>query len=121
VKALKITTDGKKEVVDVECSDSEKQLDVLYELVEGYIKIIRLSEPFSNFVMIVDDEGLVKEKPINSIATSFYNLERTDWQSYIVGDAVIMRWDPPSDITGLTEDDIVIFETVVPRGWTGIF
>lgn len=77
-------------------------LNRLQQLVGGYIEIVHPVGLVPPFVMVVDEEGRCKDKPINRIATYIYH------SSPIVGDIVIMveglNRDGDRDIVGLTEE-----------------
>lgn len=62
-------------------------LKTLQEIVGGYIEIIQLSMNGArhNKVLIVDEEGLIKRKPINREATILLNKPPL----FIVGDVVL--------------------------------
>lgn len=78
-------------------------LDRLQQLVGGYIEIVHPVGLVYPFAMIVDEEGLLKNKRENWIASYLYNCS-----SPIVGDVVIMveglNRDGERDIVGLTEE-----------------
>jgi len=59
--------------------------------------------------MVVDEEGLIKNKPVNLIGSTCYGTVR--YGSPIVGDIVIMReecGDDGMDLASLTESDITL-------------
>lgn len=81
----------------------QRRLDLSYlQLgVDGPIEIVNLrfrnaKNTTSRYLMVVDDEGLLKEKKPNGIASLLYG-------DLIVGDAVIGIWDtdPEPDIYAL--------------------
>jgi hypothetical protein len=53
------------------------------KLVGGYVELVRTRD---NHTLIVDEEGLLKGKPINRIATPMYNSPG----NCIVGDALLL-------------------------------
>jgi len=59
--------------------------------------------------MIVDEEGLLKKKPLNRIGSDLYNFKSKGKQSPIVGDVVIVKeveTGDGGDISALTDDEI---------------
>lgn len=61
-------------------------LSELQTAVGGNIEIVRLSK---NLLMVLDEEGKLKDKPLNLIATRLYRvLAKID--DYIVGDVLIV-------------------------------
>lgn len=64
--AYKILTDGS--VIDVDLSDrgSRVDLELAQEVVEGYIEPVRIND---ETLMIVNEEGLLKDLPINISAS----------------------------------------------------
>ena len=69
------------------------------KVVKGWTEIVRL--PGEPYVLIVNEEGLLLDMPVNAIASMLYH-------ETIVGPAVIMRvvmTDEGPDIAGLADDD----------------
>lgn len=84
--ALVIKSNG--EVLQASPSNNKYfQLEELQSLVGGYIEILRVWYNNKKRLMIVDDEGKLKEKPINRLATKIYNAP----DEFIVGDVVIIK------------------------------
>lgn len=100
-----LTTDNKVSII---------VLDPVYETLKssvgGYIEHTNpfmLREPNC---MIVDEEGLLKEKPLNFLATWFYNGKTTTPIDFspIAGDVVFCKdgyRDEEPDILGYTEEE----------------
>ena len=67
-------------------SDVHMSLEKLQEIVGGYIRIVKLSD---GRTMIVDEEGLLKNKPLNKPATELAqpSIHSND---YIVGNVVVL-------------------------------
>lgn len=72
MKTLKITTDSKISIIDLNF-DHES----LREEVGGYVELVRTQKLLDYFktkvVMIVDEEGLVKNLPVNPMGCYFYD------------------------------------------------
>ena len=84
MKTLKITTDNKISIIDLDF-DHES----LREEVGGYVELVRTQKLRDYFktkvVMIVDEEGLVKNLPMNPMGCYFYDTDKHG--NPIVGDA----------------------------------
>lgn len=99
-KFLRIQPDGFMELRDL---DQERDLlDVIHdELDGGFFEVVRCQTLPRKFVMLVDDCGVLKDLPINPIATILYT-------QAIAGTALIMKEaydDGEPDLFGLDEDD----------------
>lgn len=60
-------------------------LEKMQKLVGGYIECISLGD---DLVMVVDEEGKLKNKPINELATRIFS-NNSPYFDTIVGDAII--------------------------------
>lgn len=75
-----------------EISNTECMLCELQRLVDGHIEVVRL---FGDFIGIVDEEGKIKNKPINVILH----------KDYICGNVVCIK-ERDEDFVGLTAEEI---------------
>lgn len=86
MKTLKITTDSKISIIDLNF-DHES----LREEVGGYVELVRTQKLLDYFktkvVMIVDEEGLVKNLPVNPMGCYFYDTNKHG--NPIVGDVIL--------------------------------
>lgn len=102
---VKISTTGLIEIKDFDPVQQDVN-DVIHDALDSYYEIVRCrSLPFK-FLMLVDDCGLLKELPINGIASELYGVRVHGCP--ICGPAVIMREDMVDgepDIVGMTEED----------------
>lgn len=105
MKAIVVKTDDTFSVVDV-----ENKLKPLQKLVGGGIEIVYPREAYKNSWMerdhlfLVDEEGLLKDKYVNSFGTMLYNgYALTPY--VIAGDIVILGIDG-EDFRGLIDDEI---------------
>jgi len=73
------------EMYDFTKASSEIDLKFLQESVGGYIEMVWLDE---ELVMVVDEEGKLKDKPINTKATQLYQ-KKFGPVDFIVGDVVV--------------------------------
>ena len=87
MKAIKITTDNKITEINVE-EPPHRSLGVE---VGGFIEIVRPRRLKSPYVMIVDEEGLLKECHENLVGSVLYGASEHGYP--IFGDIVIMRED----------------------------
>ena len=97
-----IITPAPKVTFTVKETDAEGMLHDLQDAVDGYIEIVR---PFGNsgghLVMVVNDEGLIRDLPVNPIGSLIYG-------DLIVGAIVIMKEgirDGEPDLIGLTSEE----------------
>ena len=86
MKTLKITTDNKISIIDVDLDDYR----ALQQEVEWYIETVRTQIMYDYFrapvLMIVDEEGLIKNLPANAVASHFYGCQNHG--HIIAGDAI---------------------------------
>lgn len=78
------------------------------EAVDGWIEIVRPGGLKSPYVMVVNEEGLIKELPINIAGSILYGTPAHG--SPIVGNIVIMKegWtDEGQDLLGLSDEEVV--------------
>lgn len=76
--ALLIKTDGTEEKVEPK-NGTDFSLEELQGFIGGLIEIVRATK---NRILVVDDEGLFKEKEINWVASHYA-------RTFIVGDALL--------------------------------
>lgn len=99
-RAIVITTGNQVYTRDMKIVDGFMTKD-LQDAVGGFFEIVQpmhLKEPY---VIVCDDEGILKRKSLNPIASLWYG-------SAIVGDVVIMKEgfrDGEPDIIGLDEEE----------------
>lgn len=86
MKTLKITTDNKISIIDLDFDHKS-----LREEVGGYVELVRTQKLLDYFktkvVMIVDEEGLVKNLPVNPMGCYFYDTNKHG--NPIVGDVIL--------------------------------
>ena len=103
MKTLKITTDNKISIIDLDF-DHES----LREEVGGYVELVRTQKLLDYFktkvVMIVDEEGLVKNLPVNPMGCYFYDTKKHG--NPIVLDVILgLLVGFEMDVTGLGDRD----------------
>ena len=71
--------------------DVEPTLKDMQEFVSGYIEVVYLNK---ESMMIIDEEGKIKDKPINKEATDIAHKHQAIFNTdYIAGDAMILSGD----------------------------
>ena len=115
--AVMIRADGTVETVDV---GEEITLRRLQELVGGYIETVSPRFPVSDeLVMLCDEEGKLKEMPMNELASACAYLLEGDC---LAGDVIILSVDH-EDFVGLTDPQASAIRSMIPltaksRGYT---
>ena len=75
MKTLKITTDKKISIVDVDFKDFRS----IQQAVGGYFETVKTRKMWDYFkapvIMLVDEEGLIKGLSCNAVASVFYGIE----------------------------------------------
>ena len=86
MKTLKITTDNKISIIDVDLDDYR----VLQQEIGGYVEKVHTQIMYDYFrapvLMLVDEEGLLKDLPTNAVASYFYGYQNHG--HIIAGDAI---------------------------------
>lgn len=86
MKTLKITTDNKISIIDVDVDDHK----ALRQAIGGYVEAVHTGAMHEYFkapvLMLVDEEGLIKNLPANAVASHFYGCQNHG--HIIAGDAI---------------------------------
>ena len=102
MKTLKITTDNKISIIDVDVDDHK----ALRQAIGGYVETVHTGVMHEYFkapvLMLVAEEGWLKRLPINEVASHFYGYQ--EHGHIIVGD-VIFAISLGENMTGLGERD----------------
>ena len=102
MKTLKITTDNKVSIIDVNLDDYR----ALQQEIGGYIETVHTQIMYDYFkapvLMLVDEEGLIKNLPVNAVASHFYGYQKHDCT--IAGDA-LFAISLGENMTGFGERD----------------
>lgn len=103
MKTLKITTDNKISIVDVDFKDFRS----IQQAVGGYFETVKTRKMWDYFkapvIMLVDEEGLIKGLSCNAVASVFYGIE--EHGCMIAGD-VIFGLVLGEDIIGFGNRDV---------------
>lgn len=99
MKALLIPVDGKPHF-----SDIPDDLHGMQSVVGGYLEVVGVHDLRPDMIMVIDEEGKLKGKPVNRLASMIYC---SPWD-HIVGDAFIVKrgyvaGEP--DLVGLSPSD----------------
>jgi len=94
---LFVSTENVVEIVEV--ND-----DQIREKIGGWMEIVR-PRGLPNFCLLVDEEGLLKNKPINSVGSLWYGY-RTHGNP-IVGDILISKLDGEGNLVSFDDADIL--------------
>jgi len=103
MKALKIDTENKFSVVDVE----EPLYRDLKTAIGRRVEVVHPRGLARPFIMIVDEEGIIKQRPVNTIGSFLYGAHIQG--NVIAGDIVIIReadGEDGPDFVGLLDQDI---------------
>lgn len=114
IKALFAKVTGEREVKNLE----EPLVNSIIDTLNGYFEIVRPRYKLPNkFVMVVDEEGLLKGLSLHQIGTILYNnlkrtTERFNGQLHpIVGNVLFIRedfTDDGPDFVDATDEDIAV-------------
>ena len=103
MKTLKITTDNKISIVNVDFKDFRS----IHQAVGGYFETVKTKKMWDYFkapvIMLVDEKGLIKGLSYNTVASTFYGVE--EHGCMIAGDA-IFGLVLGEDIIGLGDRDV---------------
>ena len=104
MKGIVITTKYEMRVQEF----SEPAYKSIGEAVGGWIEVVHPVRLGSPYCMVVNEEGLLRNLPMNAFGSYLYGTDKHG--SQIVGDIVLLREginrDGEYDLLGLTEQDI---------------
>lgn len=105
MKAVTITTDNIVSIVEVKSNGSPlyKQMN---EAVGGHYENVYPRRLKEGFVMVVNEEGLLKDLPLNIIGSYLYESDKHGQP--IVGNVIILKlghFQGEPDVVGLTDDE----------------
>ena len=115
MKTVKVTPDNIISVIDVNFDDFRD----LQKAVGGHFEIVSTKTLFETFkmpmILLVDEDGRMKQKEVNRLGSYFYDADRHGWP--ILGDVVFAiaageDIEAPSDAEALRipENEFFIFE-----------
>lgn len=103
MKTVKVTTDNKVSIIDVDFDDFrsiQKAIGGHFETVRTQLMADYFKDP--SVIMLVDEEGLVKELPYNAVGSALYGTPQHGCP--IVGDLIFARVDG-EDIVALDDSE----------------
>ena len=106
MKALRISAVGDIEVIDI-----ENKLEVIQDLVGGYIEYVDLSQ--DGVDMIINEEGKIYNLDYNLYATLLYRATHLYKDDYIVGDVVIVGTDNYGENRSLKDIEISVVKKII--------
>lgn len=101
MKAIVIKQNGTVMMLDV-IENGERLYKTIRQTIDGYMENVYPGGLPKGFVMIVDEEGKLKGKSVNELASSLY--EGTIFGDFIVGDVIILKlgqYRGESDVVGI--------------------
>lgn len=90
MKTVKVTTDNKVSLIDVDFSDFKS----IQQAIGGHFETVRTQLMVDYFndlsvIMLVDEEGLIKDLPVNALGCALYGTPQHGYP--IVGDLIFAR------------------------------
>lgn len=82
----------------VQIIEHDDSLDFYRSYIRGFIEIVRVHD---DIVMVIDDEGKIKDLPVNIMASWLY-----DTDDYIVGPAILDKRRGP-ELIGMTHPEAI--------------
>lgn len=73
-KAIVITTDNEISIRDLEVKN-DSMLEALQQIVGGYIETVRPIRLRGDLLMIVNEEGLLQNLPVNEVGSYLYGID----------------------------------------------
>ena len=117
MKAIIVTADGETSVVDVP-ENGKRLYAIVRKVIGGYMENVYPKGLPKGYVMIVDEEGKLKDKPVNDTGSYLYRSHVHG--DFIVGDVIILKlgtYKGEHDIVGIPDDEIdALMETCLLGG-----
>ena len=77
---------------EIKSKNDDPSLSDAQKFVGGYVEVVQVNDG----ILIVDEEGKLKDKPVNEVASKMYADKYGD-EDIIVGDAIYIPKDIPSE------------------------
>ena len=90
MRTVKVTTDNKISLIDVDFSSFssiQQVIDVCFETVQTQLMVDYFND--ASMIMLVDEEGLIKELPVNALGCALYGTPQHRYP--IVGDLIFAK------------------------------
>ena len=108
VKLIKITPKGEVDVMEAAEKYSDALLKQMQNEVKGYIECVYAPRLGINYMMIVNDEGMLIDLPVNAVASYLYGAD--EHGGYIFGNALIAKndWvdDGELDVVAVPDEEV---------------
>ena len=102
MKTLKITTDNKISIINVDFEDFK----AIQQEIGGYFETVHTQTMFDYFkapvLMLVDEEGMIKNLPVNVVASHFYGFKN---HGHVIAGDTILALALGEDMIGFGDRD----------------
>lgn len=88
--------------------ENEDFIDIIKESIGGWMEVVHPRNLKHPYIMVVDEEGLIKSKQLNLIGTKLYNYKNIN-AGPIVGDVILTKiiyTDEGPDLGLLDDEDV---------------
>jgi len=106
MKAILVKTNNEVVIGDFTFQQMQKQFK------SGYAEVIKPSKLKHKFVMVVDEEGLLNDSPLNKVGSSIFGYK-------IVGD-IFLCGERTHDLGSLSDNDVqelkVMIDEIIAKG-----
>ena len=82
-------------VKEIQSKEDSPSLSEAQKFVGGWVEVVQVNDG----ILIIDEEGKLKDKPVNEVASKMYADKYGD-EDIIVGDAIYIPKDIPSEWHG---------------------
>ena len=79
-------------VKEIQSKEDSPSLSEAQKFVGGWVEVVQVNDG----ILIIDEEGKLKDKPVNEVASKMYADKYGD-EDIIVGDAIYIPKDIPSE------------------------
>ena len=79
-------------VKEIQSKNDDPSLSDAQKFVGGWVEVVQVNDG----ILIIDEEGKLKDKPVNEVASKMYADKYGD-EDIIVGDAIYIPKDIPSE------------------------
>ena len=108
MKAVTVTTDNEIKIIDVEKNGSQLY-EQMRKAVGGYYENVYPQRLPKEFVMVVNEEGRLKDLPVNEVGSYLYGGDVHG--EPIVGNIIILKlgyYEGEPDVVGMTDNEAIM-------------